>query len=64
MNPKTELTKAEKDFVKEAKKAFFSVIFDNGGHPYAVGADHNSRCFSMEVTEIPDHDGGATYYLK
>jgi len=59
-----ELTPIEKQFVKEAEENYFTVDYNENGDPCAVGADHNSNCFSMQVAENPDGDGGAVYWIK
>ncbi len=58
------LTEDEQQFVKEAEEHFFIVEYHESGYPFATGADHNSQCFSGNVEEKPDGDGGATYWLK
>lgn len=62
--PTRKLTEQEAAFVKEAEDAYFTVEYTSSGEPFATGADNNSRCFSGNVTEQPDREGGATYFLK
>lgn len=62
--PSRPLTADEQQFVKEAEEACFTVEFHESGYPIATGADHNSQCFSGNVEEKRDGDGGATYWLK
>jgi hypothetical protein len=64
MKPSRKLTKIEQDFVEEANRGYFTVDYTSGGEPFAVGADNNSNCFSMNVREQADHEGGATYYIE
>jgi hypothetical protein len=67
MSKKRKLTPQEKQFVKEAEDAHFTVQYDDKtGAPYATGADHNSSCFSMYVVEVQEgseEEGCATYHL-
>ena len=62
--PSRKLTEIEQAFVKEAEEAYFTVEYTSSGDPFALGADTNTSCFSMVVTEQPDHEGGATYFIK
>lgn len=62
--PSRPLTEEEEKFVKEALDASFIVEYHESGYPIATGADHNSRCFSGDVDEKADGEGGASYWLK
>lgn len=59
---KRELTELEEQFISEAEKEFFEVGYDEGGFPYAMGAEKTGNLFSMEVIETPDHRSEGSFY--
>jgi len=58
---KTKLNHLEEQFIKEA--GHFTLHFDAGGIPYAVGAQGKSNLFTMEVEEYQNQDGTSNYHL-
>lgn len=61
---KRPLRDIERIFVKEANEGGFTILYEDDGTPYALGATHTSNCFSMDVVEKPDGDDSATYHLE
>lgn len=61
---KRPLNENEKRFVNEAEEGGFTVGYDADGNPYALGAEKTDNLFSMDVTEVPERDGGSCYTLK
>ncbi len=64
MSTKRTLTEAEQQFVNEADAGGFTVVYEDDGKPYAMGADKTGNLFSMDVEERPDGEGSSLYYLR